>query len=52
MNPKTRRLIQILPEEAAKTAAKFDMLLGDNILERKSFIENFGYLYIEDLDLD
>lgn len=52
MNPDTRRLIQILPEEARKTAEKFDMLLGDNIIARKAFIEEFGHLYLEELDVD
>lgn len=52
MNPATRRLIQILPEEAKKTFDKFDVLLGDNIAARKSFIEEFGHLYIKELDLE
>ncbi|MHB1453616.1 MAG: DNA gyrase/topoisomerase IV subunit B [Saccharofermentanales bacterium] len=52
MNPESRRLIQVVPEEAAKTAKIFDMLLGDDLASRKQFIEDFGYLYIEDLDLD
>lgn len=52
MNPVTRRLIQILPEEAKKTSEKFDMLLGDNIIARKAFIEEFGHLYLEDMDVD
>lgn len=52
MSPATRRLIQILPEEAKKTADVFDMLLGDNLQARKNHIEEFGYLYLEDLDVD
>lgn len=52
MNPVTRRLIQVIPEEARKTADKFDMLLGDNILARKAFIEEFGHLYLDELDVD
>ncbi|MHB1485380.1 MAG: toprim domain-containing protein [Saccharofermentanales bacterium] len=52
MNPATRRLIQILPEEAKKTFDMFDVLLGDNITARKSFIEEFGHLYIEALDVE
>jgi len=52
MNPQSRRLIKIIPEEAQKTADKFDELLGDNIIARKAFIENFGYLYLQALDLD
>ncbi|MBR5262503.1 MAG: DNA topoisomerase, partial [Clostridia bacterium] len=30
MNPKTRRLVEILPEDAERTAQIFEMLLGDN----------------------
>jgi DNA gyrase subunit B len=52
MNPQTRRLIRILPEDVLETAEKFDILLGDNLSGRKDFIEKFGYLYIENLDLD
>jgi DNA gyrase subunit B len=52
MSPETRRLIQILPEDAKKTAEVFDMLLGDNILARKAHIEDFGHLYLEALDVD
>jgi DNA gyrase subunit B len=52
MNPKTRRLVEILPEEAEKTAEVFDMLLGNNLDARKEHIADSGYLYIDDtLDL-
>lgn len=52
MSPATRRLIQVLPEDARKTADKFDMLLGENITARKSHIEEFGHLYLDELDVD
>ncbi len=52
MNPLTRRLIQVIPEDAKKTSDKFDMLLGDNIFARKAFIEEFGHLYLEVMDVD
>ena len=51
MNPKTRRLIEIRPEDAQKTAAVFDMLLGDDLAGRKEHIAEKGYLYIDMLDL-
>ncbi len=51
MNPKTRRLIEIKPEDAERTAAVFDMLLGDDLTGRKEHIAEKGYLYIDMLDL-
>jgi len=47
MNPETRRLVQVIPDDAAKTQEMFETLLGDNIKGRKSFIEDFGHLYID-----
>lgn len=47
MNPETRRLILVLPEDAEKTADMFDMLLGDNLKGRKEHIEEFGHMYID-----
>ena len=51
MNPKTRRLVEILPEDAERTAQIFDMLLGDNLVGRKEHIADNGHLYIDMLDL-
>lgn len=51
MNPKTRRLVEILPEDAERTAEIFDMLLGDNLMGRKEHIADNGHLYIDMLDL-
>ena len=51
MNPETRRLIQVMPEDAERTAAVFDMLLGDNLNARKEHIAEFGYQYLEVADL-
>ena len=31
MNPRTRRLIKVMPEDAEATAQVFDLLLGDNL---------------------
>ena len=51
MNPKTRRLVEILPEDAERTAQIFEMLLGDNLAGRKEHITDNGYMYIDMLDL-
>ena len=34
MNPETRRLIRVMPEDVERTAAVFDLLLGDNQIGR------------------
>lgn len=51
MNPATRRLIRILPDEAEQTSRMFDLLLGDNLEGRKSFIAQNGSQYIDATDL-
>ena len=51
MNPTTRRLVKILPEDAALTSEMFDLLLGDNLQGRKDYISENGYLYLEDADI-
>ncbi|MGD8400160.1 MAG: toprim domain-containing protein [Bacillota bacterium] len=51
MNPETRRLIQIMPDEIERTATVFDLLLGDNLPGRKSFIAENGYKYLDMLDV-
>lgn len=47
MNPETRRLIMVVPEDVEKTALMFDLLLGDNLSGRKEYIETDGYKYID-----
>jgi DNA gyrase subunit B len=47
MNPATRRLIRVTPDDAKRTAELFDLLLGDNISGRKEFIAEEGYKYID-----
>ncbi|MCL2386588.1 MAG: toprim domain-containing protein [Defluviitaleaceae bacterium] len=47
MNPATRRLVQVIPTDAEKTQAMFEILLGDNLRGRKDFIEENGHLYID-----
>ena len=51
MNPETRRLIKILPEDAERTSEMFDLLLGDNLAGRKDYISEYGYLYMDDADI-
>ena len=51
MNPSSRRLIKVVPEEAEKTAYYFEMLLGDALEARKEHIRECGHLYLDDLDV-
>ena len=51
MNPKTRRLIQVKPGDAERTAQMFDILLGDNLTGRKDYIATHGSEYLDDLDI-
>lgn len=51
MNPATRRLILVTPDEAEKTSQMFDLLLGDNLEGRKQYITDFGHLYIDAADV-
>ena len=51
MNPSTRRLIKIMPDDAKKTAEMFDILLGDNLAVRRDYIVENGAKYIDDIDV-
>ncbi len=51
MNPETRRLIQVLPDEAERTSSYFDILLGDNLAGRKEFIAERGAQYLDLADI-
>ena len=51
MNPKTRRLIKVTPDDAQKTSEMFDLLLGDNLEGRKEYISDYGHLYIDAADV-
>lgn len=51
MSPETRRLIRVLPDEAKEMADMFDLLLGDNLQGRKTYIEEHGNEYLEDIDI-
>ena len=51
MNPETRRLIKVMPEDAEKTALYFDLLQGDNLAGRKDYIAENGSLYLDLADI-
>jgi hypothetical protein len=51
MNPETRRLIKVMPEDVERTARVFDLLLGDNLQGRKDHIAENGYKYLELADI-
>ena len=51
MNPETRRLIKVMPEDAEKTQEVFELLLGDNLAGRKEHIAENGYKYIDLIDV-
>jgi len=51
MNPESRRLIKVLPEDVEKTAAIFELLLGDNLQGRKDHIALHGAEYIDLADV-
>ena len=51
MNPETRRLIRVMPADVERTAAVFDLLLGDNLQGRKDHIAENGYKYLEMADI-
>ena len=51
MNPETRRLIKVMPEDAERTAYYFDLLLGDNLSGRKEHIALHGHEFLELADI-
>ena len=51
MNPATRRLIKVMPEDAEATAQMFDLLEGDNLQGRKVHIAENGYKFLELADI-
>ena len=51
MNPETRRLIKVMPEEAEHMSQMFDLLLGDDLTGRKNHIAENGYLYLDMADI-
>ena len=51
MNPQTRRLIRVMPEDEQSTRDMFDLLLGDNLQGRKDFIAEKGSMYVDLADI-
>ena len=51
MNPETRRLIRVMPEDAERTSEMFDLLLGDDLAGRKQHISEFGSQYLDLADI-
>ena len=51
MNPETRRLIRVMPEDAEEMARMFDLLLGDNLDGRKNHIAQYGANFLDQADL-
>ena len=51
MNPETRRLIKVMPDDEDRTLRMFDLLLGDNLQGRKDYIAENGAKYIDLTDV-
>ncbi len=52
MNPKTRRLIKVEPENIeALMNEKFELFMGDDLQGRKDFIAENGHMYIDLADI-
>ena len=51
MNPETRRLILVTPDDIEKTKEIFELLLGENLKGRKEHIESDGYRYLDLADI-
>ena len=51
MNPESRKLIRVMPEDVERTAQMFDLLLGDNLTGRKEYIAQFGSQFLDLADI-
>ncbi len=51
MNPESRKLVRVIGDEIERTMEVFDLLLGDNLQGRKSFIEENGHKYMDMVDI-
>lgn len=51
MNPASRRLILVTPDEIESTKDMFEMLLGENLQGRKDFIAQEGHRYLDMTDI-
>ncbi|MGZ9763351.1 DNA topoisomerase (ATP-hydrolyzing) subunit B [Mycoplasma sp. 5912] len=50
MNPKNRKMLQVQIEDAVRADRIFEILMGENVLPRKQFIEN-NAKYVKNIDL-
>ncbi|MGL5439419.1 MAG: toprim domain-containing protein, partial [Filifactoraceae bacterium] len=50
MNPESRKLIQVTPSEVEETKTTFELLLGDDLAGRKTYIETYGHIYLDQID--
>lgn len=51
MNPETRRLIRVMPDQIEETERMFDILLGENLQGRKNYIEQNGIKFMDMIDV-
>ncbi len=51
MNPETRKLVAVEPTEQEATNEMFEILLGDDLSGRKSYISEHGHNYIDMTEL-
>ncbi len=51
MNPATRRLIRVNAADAAETERILDVLMGDNLAERKEYVSRFAAQYAAQADI-
>jgi len=51
MNPETRRLIRVTPEDAELTQRFFNLFLGDDLQGRKDYISQYGHEYMDVIDV-
>ena len=51
MNPDTRKLIRVMPEDVERTAQMFDLLLGDTLAGRKAHIAECGSQFLDLADI-
>lgn len=51
MNPETRRLIKVTPDDVEETRKYFNLLLGDDLQGRKDYIAEHGHEYMDAIDV-
>ncbi len=51
MNPETRRLIEVVPEDKEKAEETFELLLGKGVSDRREYIELHGHKYVDMMDV-